>query len=106
MQLKMNTTYAVDSEYETYIGTYRGVISNKYFPPHRNLLWDVKVRIKSKTTSKSTPILVQYISINNNDNVYDLDKIKHDAKKAKESFEQRALNMILKKLVNEEFQWS
>lgn len=105
MQLKMNTTYAVESEYETFVGTYRGNVSNKYFPPHRNLLWDVKVRIKSKTTSKSTPILVQYISINNNDNVYDLDKIKHDAKNAKESFEQRALNKILKKLVNEHFEW-
>ena len=101
----MNTTYAVESEYETFVGTYRGNVSNKYFPPHRNLLWDVKVRIKSKTTSKSTPILVQYISINNNDNVYDLDKIKHDAKNAKESFEQRALNKILKKLVNEHFEW-
>jgi hypothetical protein len=105
MQLKMNTTYAVESEYETFVGTYRGNVSNKYFPPHRNLLWDVKVRIKSKTTLKSTPILVQYISINNNDNVYDLDKIKKDAKKAKESFEQRALNTILKGIVNEQFEW-
>jgi hypothetical protein len=104
MQLKMNTTYAVESEYETFIGTYRGNVSNKYFPPHRNLLWDVKVRIKSNT-KKSTPILVQYISINHNDNVYDLDKIKYDAKKAKESFEQRALNTILKGIVNEHFEW-
>ena len=106
MQLKMNTTYAVESEYETFIGTYRGHgrFNSKYFPSDRNLLWDVKVRIKSNT-KKSTPILVQYISINHNDNVYDLDKIKYDAKKAKESFEQRALNTILKGIVNEHFEW-
>ena len=108
MQLKRGTVYAVDSEYETFIGTYRGEVSNKYFPPYRNLLWDVKVRIKNKSNiikSKSTPILVQYISINKNDIVYDLDKIIHSAKKAKETFEKRTLNQILKRLVNEHFEW-
>ena len=104
MQLKYNTTYAVDAEHETFIGIYRGDISNKYFPPYRNVLWNVKVRIKQKTR-KSEPILVQYVSINKTDIVYDLDKIKQNAKKAKESFEKRTLNMILKSLVNEHFEW-
>jgi 3-deoxy-D-arabino-heptulosonate 7-phosphate (DAHP) synthase class II len=104
MQLKYNTVYAVDSAHETFIGTYRGDISNKYFPPHRNILWNVKVRIKNKS-NKSNPILVQYVSINKTDIVYDLDKIKQNAKKAKESFEKRTLNMILKSLVNEYFEW-
>jgi len=105
MQLKYNTTYAVDAEHETFIGTYRGEISNKYFPPYRNVLWNVKVRIKQKTNRKSEPILVQYVSINKTDIVYDLDKIKQNAKKAKESFEKRTLNIILKSLVNEHFEW-
>jgi hypothetical protein len=105
MQLRYNTVYAVESEHETFIGTYRGHISNNYFPPYRNVLWNVKVRIKNKS-NKSKPILVQYVSINKNDTVYDLDKIKDSAKKAKESFENRTLNMILKKLVNEHFEWS
>ena len=106
MQLKIGTVYVVDSEYEIYIGTYRGKNNNKYFPP--NILWDVKVRIKNKSNikkSKSTPILVQYVSINKNDIVYDLDKIKYQAKKAKESFEKRTLDKILKGLVNEHFEW-
>jgi hypothetical protein len=47
----MNTLYVADSEYETYIGTYRGIINNKYFPPYRNVLCDVKVRIKNKSLS-------------------------------------------------------
>ena len=105
MQLKMNTTYAVDSEHETFIGTYRGQINNRYFPPYKNVLYDVKVRIKQNSNRKSAPILVQYVSICKNDIIYDLDKIKQSAKKAKESFEQRALNQILKRLVNENFQW-
>jgi hypothetical protein len=108
MQLKIGTVYAVDAEYETFIGTYRGDISNKYFPPHRNLLWDVKVRIKNKThiiKAISQPILVHYVSINKNDIVYDLDKIKYLAKKAKESFEKRSLDQILKRVVNEHFEW-
>jgi hypothetical protein len=106
MQLKINTVYAVDSEHETFIGTYRGDTNNRYFPPHKNLLWDVKVRIKNKSNiKKSMPILVRYVSINKNDIVYDLDKIKQLAKKAKESFETRALDKILKTLVNEHFEW-
>ena len=112
MQFKIGTTYVADSEYETYIGTYRGVVNNKYFPPYKNILWDVKVRIKNKLNdksyiwnTKSEPIIVNYVSINKNDIIYDLDKIKDHAKKAKETFEKRTLDKILKRLVNEEFQW-
>lgn len=108
MQLKLNTVYAVETEYERFIGTYRGRLNNKYVPPNKNILWDVKVKIKSNTntsTHKSKPILVQFVSIGKNDIVYDLDKIKNVAKKAKETFEKRSLDKILKRLVNEEFQW-
>jgi len=105
MQLIINNVYAVESDYETYIGTYRGEISNKYYPPYKNLLWNVQVRIKQKTNRKPEPILVKFVSINKNDIVYDLNKIKQSAKKAKESFEKRCLDKILKGLINEEFQW-
>lgn len=105
MNLTMNSVYAVETEYETYIGTYRGHFSNRYVPPFKDILWDAKVRIKNKSESKGKPILVRFISINKNDIVYDINKIKHSAKKAKESFEQRALNMILKRLINEHFEW-
>jgi hypothetical protein len=107
MQLKIGTVYVVDSAYETYIGTYRGVLNNKYFPPYKNVLCDVKARIKnnSKSVMTSNPILVKFISIHKDDIVYDLDKIKQDAKKAKETFEKRTLDNILRRLVNEEFEW-
>lgn len=110
MQLKIGSVYVADSEYETYIGTYRGVVNNKYFPPYKNVLWNVKVRIKKSNTdsiwnTKSEPIIVNYVSINKNDIIYDLDKIKQASKRAKESFEKRTLDTILKKLVNEHFEW-
>jgi hypothetical protein len=104
MQLKIGTLYVVESEYEIYIGTYRGKNNNKYFPP--NILWDVKVRIKNKSNKKKAePIIVNFVSINKHDHIYDLDEIKHSAKKAKESFEKRTLDKILKTLVNEQFEW-
>jgi len=104
MQLKIGTVYAVESEHETFVGTYHGDVSKRYFPPFINLLWDVKVRIKNKS-NKSTPILVRYMSINKSDIIYDLDKIKQSAKKAIDAFEKRTLNIILKQLVNEQFEW-
>lgn len=36
---------------------------------------------------------------------YDIQEIKDNSKKARQSFEQRSLNLILKRLVNEHFQW-
>ena len=37
---------------------------------------------------------------------YDVEEIKKNAQKAIQSMEHRTVNMILKKLINEEFQWS
>ena len=40
-----------------------------------------------------------------NDIVYDLEEIRENGKKAIEAMEQRALNLVLKRLVNENFEW-
>ena len=40
------------------------------------------------------------------DYYYDLEEIKRNAEKARQKMEQRSLNIILKRLVNEEFEWS
>ena len=45
-------------------------------------------------------------SYTGDDEFYDVEKIRGNAQKAIQSMEQRSLNMILKRLVNEEFQWS
>jgi hypothetical protein len=36
---------------------------------------------------------------------YDIEEIRDNARKAIESFEHRSVNLILKRLINEEFEW-
>jgi hypothetical protein len=40
-----------------------------------------------------------------NDKYYDAEEIRYNSQKAREQMEQRALNKILKRIVNEEFEW-
>lgn len=56
-------------------------------------------------TKRSLPGIHYYGFCHKTDIYYDWDKIRDDAQKARYAFEQRALNQILKRLVNEEFQW-
>ena len=46
-----------------------------------------------------------HVEFDRNDIFYDAEDIKNNAQKAKQQMESRALNMILKRIVNEEFQW-
>ena len=36
---------------------------------------------------------------------YDIEEIRENARKSRESMEQRSLHLILKRLINEEFEW-
>lgn len=49
-----------------------------------------------------------YFPIKDNNKYYDVEemKVKVAAEKARQQMEHRSLNMILKRVVNEEFQWS
>jgi hypothetical protein len=40
-----------------------------------------------------------------NDIVYDLEEMREKGKQARQAMEQRALNLVLKRLVNETFEW-
>jgi hypothetical protein len=42
---------------------------------------------------------------NRDDKFYDAEKIEENAQKARQQMEHRALTMILKKVVNEQFEW-
>jgi hypothetical protein len=46
-----------------------------------------------------------YIDKTKTDKYYYIEEFRDNARKAKQQMEQRALNIILKKLVNEDFQW-
>ncbi len=56
-------------------------------------------------TKRSLPGIYYYGFCYKEDIYYDWDEIKDNARKARAAFEQRALKQILKRLVNEEFQW-
>ena len=56
-------------------------------------------------SKRSLPGIYYYGFCKTDDIYYDWDEIRNNARKARESFEHRALNKILKRLINEEFQW-
>lgn len=56
--------------------------------------------------SISENVSAYYLSFCPRDTYYDVEKVRKNAQRAIQTMEQRSLNMILKRLVNEEFQWS
>ena len=54
---------------------------------------------------KSLPNVSHYGFCFDFDIFYDIEEIRENAKKARESFEYRSVNLILKRLINEEFEW-
>ena len=44
-------------------------------------------------------------SYTEDDEFYDVEKIRYNSQKAIQKMEQRSLNIVLKRLVNDEFQW-
>jgi hypothetical protein len=96
--------YGVESKTRLCIGTYIGrmfddeedyilkdvIQKNKPF-----ISYIMRKPRKIKHTAVFTP----------NDTVYDLEEIKENGKRARQNMEQRALDKIFKKLVNEMFEW-
>ena len=54
---------------------------------------------------KSLPNVSHFGFSNEYDVYYDIEEIRDNARKAVQSMEQRSLDLILKRLVNEEFKW-
>lgn len=59
------------------------------------------MNVKSITENVSA----YYLSFCARDIYYDVEKVRKNAQRAIQTMEQRTLNMILKRLVNEEFYW-
>lgn len=103
--MKVGKIYAIESRNRLCVGTYIGRVfeddddyilkdviqKNKPF-----VSYFMRKPRKIKHTAVFTP----------NDIVYDLEEIIENGKKARNQMEQRALDKILKRIVNEEFQWS
>ena len=85
-----NKKYLVDTKNERFIGIYKG--NYKTDKTNFYLVWSVDNKLKS---------IKYYYGIK----YYDYDYVRERAKKAKEEMEKRALDIVLKGLVNEHFEW-
>jgi hypothetical protein len=78
---------------------FKGMIFEDYYTSYGDLNYyiDINMQFRRKT---------RYYTFFEKDYYYDPEKIRENAQKARQQMEHRSVNMILKKLVNEEFQWS
>ena len=114
--LKENRVYVVEIPYhrfthyqgKTYTAFGKGVYRGEFGKgPHYYYLWDVHIYLRG-TNIKFTRDDVEYLGALLLDSilVHDFEEIRVKAKRARQQMEQRSLNIILKRLVNEEFQWT
>ena len=115
-RLKEGRTYVVEIPYYTFTkyqgGKYtafgKGVYKGPYDKaPYYYYLWNVTVRLRGTNitfNSKDVGYLCALL-LHQRETFYDLEEIRENAQKAREQMEQRSVNMILKRLVNDEFQW-
>ena len=108
-EMELSKLYGVETKTRLYIGTYIGFSftvndDKRYTLMHviqknkpMNPIWSYFVCTPSKYEL--------YMDFYPNDIVYDLEEIIENGKKARQTMEQRALDKILKKIVNENFEW-
>lgn len=106
----LNKKYAVISNDILYIGTYTGRVDYEGEDYSEYFLSDVTKQYTSRYFSKynlrNKAIKQKYpMGFELDRKFYDLEKIRENGKNAIESMEQRSLNIILKRLVNEDFTW-
>ena len=104
-KMTVGKIYAVESRTRLCIGTYIGRV---FDADDDYILKDVIQKNKPFVSYfMRKPRQIKHTAVfTPNDIVYDLEEIREKSQRAKQSMDQRALNMILKRVVNEEFQWS
>ncbi len=104
VNMKVGKIYAVESRTRLCIGTYIGRI---FDDGEEYILKDVIQKNKPfvsyimRKPRKIKPSAVFTSKVI----VYDLEEIREKGKKARQDMEKRALDIILKRLVNEHFEW-
>jgi hypothetical protein len=94
--------YALDTENHIYIGTYSGIIRDNY-GCFLCLLSNIIKKDKQRHSLSEKLKGISYFS--RQYTFYDVEEIRKNAKNARQSMEKRTLDIILKKVVNENFQW-
>ena len=100
VNMKVGKTYAVETKSRICIGTYNGIMRDDY-GYILCILCDVIQNDKQGHLSKIKG--ASYFS--REYTFYDVEEIRENGKKARQVMEERALNKILKKIVNENFEW-
>jgi hypothetical protein len=99
--LKFNKKYLVETRNKNYyIGVYKEFVKDAQGYIMYYILDDVTQYIKSKPKKLKSDAF-----FSSSDRFYDLEEIREKGKKAILAMEQRALNKILKRIVNENFEW-
>jgi hypothetical protein len=103
-KMTVGKIYAVESRTRLCIGTYIGRV---FDDDDDYILKDVVQKNKPFASySMRKPRKIKHNAVfTPNDIVYDLEEIREDGKQARQAMEQRALNIVLKRLVNENFEW-
>ena len=95
VNLVIDRKYYLEIKEQIYIGTFIG---------HSTVFGNYLCFTNLSRFNKVVQHIV-YIDKNKTDKYYDIVQTKDNAEKARQQMEQRSLNMILKRLINEEFQW-
>jgi hypothetical protein len=103
-KMTVGKIYAIESRTRLCIGTYIGCV---FDDEDDYILKDVVQKNKPFVSYiMRKPRKIKHSAVfGPNDIVYDLEEIREKGKQARLAMEQRSLNIILKRLVNEHFQW-
>ena len=111
-KMELSKLYGVETKTRLYIGTYIGFsyTVNRDKRDKRYMLRHVIQKNKPMNPIwlyfMCTPRKYEvYVDFYPNDIVYDLEEIIQNGKKAREDMEKRAVDAILKRIVNENFEW-
>ena len=108
--LTLNKKYAFETEDLIYIGTFKYYMYDADEPEYSYYeLHDVIIHYKSRFYSKYNLRPNRYnqrhVAMDIEEPYRDIEQIIENGKKARQQMEQRTLNMVLKRLVNENFEW-
>ena len=102
-RLKVGKIYAAETRnHNIYIGTY-----TEYVKQYGYIIYYVLDNVTKYHSfgSKNPEKLKTTAFFSPTDTFYDLEEIRENGKRARQNMEQRSLDIVLKRLLNEEFQW-
>lgn len=107
-RLTLGKIYVVETRNKTiYIGRYTEYV--KQYGQYGYIMYYVLDNVTNYHYSfgakKSPEKLKGSAFFSSTDTFYDLEEIRENGKKARQTMEERSLNIILKRLVNENFEW-